>query len=249
MQATLKTAALPASTRLAAAVALAASVAAPAYAQNINVNFTTLDPANGSFVTCTGTGGRDRCATGPGNAMSFTTGGLTVLATGLTRSSTGAPSNAVATQDHNGTAALPWIGLGVYAAGSITTSTDQIGNNDVLKLDFGSQMVSLKSLQFYNASHGTTFDTSSKWGLSLTAPTAGGTFTQHVFGANGLNDIPDIQGKTFYLYGLGSSANNQFYVGGVTVSAVPEPGTLGLMAAGLGVVSMVARRRKALVRG
>jgi hypothetical protein len=248
MQATLKTAALPASTRLAAAVALAASVAAPAYAQsNVNVNFTTLNPAAGSFVSCTTT---DRCATGPGNAMSFTTGGLTVLATGLTRSSTtGAPSNAVAVQDRNGTTALPWIGLGVYAAGSLTAGTDQIGNNDVLKLDFGSQMVSLKSLQFYNANHGTTFDTSSKWGLSLTAPTAGGTFTQHVFGANGFNDIPDIQGKTFYLYGLGSSTNNQFYVGGVTVSAVPEPGTLGLMAAGLGVVSMVARRRKALVRG
>ena len=246
MQAIRNTAALPVTTRLAAAAALAVSLATPASAQqNVNVNFTTLNPTN-SFVTCSTT---DRCATSPGNSLNFSTGGLTVLATGLTRSSTGAPSNAVAMQDYNGTTALPWIGLGVYAAGNLNAGSDQIGNNDVLKLDFGSQLVSLKSLQFYNSNHGTTFDTSSKWGLSTTAPTAGGTFTQYAFASNGFNDIPDIQGKTFYIYGLGSAANNQFYVGGVTVSAVPEPGTLGLMAAGLGVVSLVSRRRKAMVRG
>jgi hypothetical protein len=246
MGATHKIAALPAWTRLTAAAALAASLAAPASAQNINVNFTTLSPTAGTFVSCTTT---DRCATGPGTAMSFSTGGLTVLATGLTLSKNGTPSNAVAMQDHNGTAALAWTGLGVYEADKIKDKYDQIGDDDVLKLDFGTQLVTLKSLQFYDADHGTKFDTKSKWGLSLTAPTAGGTFTQYTFGANGFNDIPDIQGKTFYLYGLGKDKDNQFYVGGVTVSAVPEPGTLGLMAAGLGVVSMVARRRKGLVRG
>lgn len=247
MQATHKTAALPVITRLAAAAALATSLAAPAFAQqNINVNFTTLNPAASSFVACTTT---DRCATAAGNALSFTTSGLTVTATGFTRSSTGAPNNAIAMQDYNGTPALPWTGLGVYPANNVSASVDQIGANDVLKLDFGSQLVTLKSLQFYDANHGTTFDTNSKWGLSLTAPTAGGTFTQYAFGANGFNDIPDIQGKTFYLYGLGNAANNQFYVGGVTVTPVPEPGTLGLMAAGLGVVGLVSRRRKDLVRG
>jgi hypothetical protein len=109
--------------------------------------------------------------------------------------------------------------------------------------------VTLKSLQFYNGSHGTSFDTTAKWGLSTTAPTAGGTFTQYSFAANGFNDITDIQSKTFYLYGLNSGSTKEFYVGGVTVTPVPEPGTLGLMAAGLGVVGMVSRRRKALVRG
>jgi hypothetical protein len=246
MQATRSTAKLFAPTRLAAAAALAASLAAPAFAQNVNVNFTTLNPTAGTFVSCTTT---DRCATSAGAAMSFTTSGLTVTATGLTRSSNGAPSNAVAMQDYNGTSALPWIGLGVYPAGNLNSGLDNIGTNDVLKLDFGNQLVTLKSLQFYNASHGTSFDTTAKWGLSLTAPTAGGTFTQHAFAANGFNDITDITGKTFYLYGLNSGSTKEFYVGGVTVTAVPEPGTLGLMAAGLGVVGMVSRRRKALVRG
>ena len=245
MTATHKTAALPVSIRLAAAAALAVSLAAPASARDINFDFTTLSPTAGTFVSCTTS---DRCATGPGNAMSFSTDGLTVLATGLTVSEDDPPSKAVAMQDRNGTAALPWTGLGVYEADKIKAKYDQIGEDDVLKLDFGSQLVTLKSLQFYDASRGTKFDTKSKWGLSLTAPTANGTFIQYAFGAAGFNDIPDIQGTTFYLYGLGKDEDNQFYVAGITVSPVPEPGTLGLMAAGLGMLSMVARRRKGLVR-
>jgi hypothetical protein len=245
MQATRSTAKLFAPTRLAAAAALAASLAAPAFAQNVNFNFTNTNPTTGTWVTCNT---NERCATSAGAAMEFQTSGLKVLATGFTRSSTGAPSNGIAMQDYNGTSALPYTGLGVYAAGS-TPGSDNINTNDVLKLDFGNQLVTLKSLQFYNGSHGTSFDTTAKWGLSTTAPTAGGTFTQYSFAANGFNDITDIQSKTFYLYGLNSGSTKEFYVGGVTVTPVPEPGTLGLMAAGLGVVGMVSRRRKALVRG
>jgi hypothetical protein len=181
-----------------------------------------------------------------GNAMSFTTGGLTVLATGLRLSSTGVPSGATAMQDYNGTAALPWIGLGVYPAGSNpATSTDNIGLNDVLKLDFGTQVVSLNSLKFYNGNHAASFDTSGKWGLSTTVPMAGGSFVHYALAANGFNDIPDTRGSTFYIYGLSDSTQKSFYVADITVTPVPEPGTLALMAAGLGVVSGVSRRRKA----
>jgi hypothetical protein len=226
---------------------LAASLAGPASAQTVTFNFTTLDPLAKSFVTCTTT---DRCATGAGNAMSFTTSGMTVLASGLTRSSTGVPTGATVMQDYNGTTAMRWAGLGVYPAGpSPVASTDNIALNDVLKLDFGSQLVSLNSLKFYNGTHGSTFDTSGKWGFSTTAPVAGGSFLQYAFAANGLQDIPDTRASTFYIYGLSDASNRSFYLAEVNVTAVPEPGTLALMAAGLGLVSTVSRRRQAARRG
>lgn len=247
MQATRKTTTLPLARSLAAAGLLAASLAAPAFAQTVNFNFSTLNPAAGTFVTCNTT---ERCATTNGGAMSFSSGGLTVLASGFTRSNTGAASGGIVMQDPNSPTPSPWIGLGVYAAGGTANlGTDQIGLNDVLKLDFGSQLVTLRDLRFYDANHGSSFDTNGKWGLSLTAPVAGSTPTQYSFAANGVNDIPDITGRTFYLYGLSNTANQSFYLGNMNVTAVPEPGTLGLMAAGLGVVGMVSRRRKALVQG
>jgi len=234
-----------------ASVLLAAfcATSAPAWAQNVTFNFTTLDPSARSFVTCTTT---DRCATGPGAAMSFSTGGLTVLASGLRLSNTGVPSGATAMQDFNSNdpSRPRWAGLGVYPAGSNpATSTDNIGLYDVLKLDFGSQLVTLNSLQFYNGSHAASFDTSGKWGLSTTAPVPGGSFLQYAFAANGFNDIPNTHGTTFYLYGLSDSSNKSYYVANINVSAVPEPGTLALMVAGMGVVAGVSRRRKARALG
>lgn len=221
---------------------LAAFCATPGWAQNVTFNFTTLDPSARTFVTCTTT---DRCATGPGNAMSFSTGGLTVLASGLRLSNTGAPSGATVMQDYNGTNTMPWAGLGVYPAGSNpAATTDNIALYDVLKLDFGSQLVTLNSLQFYNGSHAASFDTSGKWGLSTTAPVPGGSFLQYAFAANGFNDIPNTRGSTFYLYGLSDAGNRSFYVANINVTAVPEPGTLALMVAGMGVVAGVSRRRK-----
>lgn len=232
---------------LAAAALLAAPLAGPAFAQTVSFNFTTLDPAAKTFVTCTTT---DRCANGAGNAMSFTTGGLTVLASGLRLSNTGVPTGATVMQDYNGTNTLPWTGLGVYPAGSNpVTSTDNVGLYDVLKLDFGNQLVTLNSLKFYNGTHAASFDTSGKWGLSTGTLVTNGSFVQYAFAANGFNDIPNTTGSTFYIYGTSDATNKSFYVADISVTAVPEPGTLGLMAAGMGVVSLVSRRRKAREAG
>lgn len=189
-------------------------------------------------MTCTTT---DRCATANGAAMNFTAGGLTVAASGWTRSATGATSGAIAMQDSNG--GSTWAGLGVYPAGtSFNTAQDNIQNNDVLKLDFGTKLVKLTTLSLGN--HGATFDTAGKWGFSLSAPAAGTTPTQFSFTANGAIDIPDVVGSTFYFYGLSDTANRTFYLSSIDVTPVPEPGTLGLMAAGLGMVSMAARQRR-----
>ncbi|MFM7534109.1 MAG: PEP-CTERM sorting domain-containing protein [Rubrivivax sp.] len=252
MQATSQRNLLSLARTLAAAGVLAASMATPAFAQSpVNLNFTTLNPTAGTFASCTTT---DRCAASGGTisagaAMRFTTGGLTVNATGLTRGTT--VTNATAVQDYNGTTALPWIGLGVYPTSNITAGVDQVGLNDVLKLDFGTQLVRLTGLQFYNSNHGTTFDAGNWVGLSTTAPTGTGTPTNtFAFGVNGATTLATaVTGTTFYLYGLSNDAQKAYYVGGLTVTPVPEPGTLGLMAAGLGVVAMVSRRRRALVQG
>jgi hypothetical protein len=221
-----------------AALACLTLAGSPALAQSVNFDFKTLNPASSSFVTCTTT---DRCATAAGGALSFTAGGLTLAASGWTRSGTGAPVAAIAMQDYNG--GSTWAGLGVYPAGAYTSSQDNIQNNDVLKLDFGSRVVTLKDLTLYN--HGATFDTTGKWGFSLTAPTAGSTPQQFSFTANGAIDIPDATGSTFYFYGLSDASNRTFYLSSMNVTAVPEPGTLGLLGAGLAAVSFVSRRRRA----
>ncbi|MEN9416601.1 MAG: hypothetical protein RI988_221 [Pseudomonadota bacterium] len=214
-----------------------------ALAQSVTFNFTTLNPAADTFVTCTVT---DRCATDAGAALRFSTQGLTVNASGLTRSATGASSAAVAVQDYNGTSTLPWVGLGVYRAGTpYDSSTDNIRLDDVLKLDFGSSVVTLNTLSFLNAGHAASFDTAGTWGLSLTAPAAGSSVQTYSFTGNGVTTFSTgITGSTFYFHGLSDAADRQFYLSSIQVTAVPEPGSLAMLASGLLTVAWVARRRR-----
>ena len=52
-------------------------------------------------------------------------------------------------------------------------------------------------------------------------------------------------GRTFS-FEFGGARPDQFYLGGVVVSAVPEPETYAMMLLGLGALSLFARRRRAV---
>ena len=59
----------------------------------------------------------------------------------------------------------------------------------------------------------------------------------------------NVHGSAAGLFSLelkGSATKGGNYFGGVTVSAVPEPETYGMMLAGLGLMGFVARRRKSV---
>lgn len=53
-----------------------------------------------------------------------------------------------------------------------------------------------------------------------------------------------VDSAPFTVVLVGTPGRNAIYSGEITVSLVPEPGTYALLAAGLGVVGLVARRRR-----
>lgn len=59
--------------------------------------------------------------------------------------------------------------------------------------------------------------------------------------------VPHLVADSYYLL-VNGTVRNDFagnYVGSVTVSAVPEPATYGMLLGGMGIVGWLARRRKA----
>ena len=226
--------------KLFAAAALAAALVPAGAATFDFANLKYNNGINSGFLPTDGiacTGG-DLCSSNVDGGMR--NGDLTISSVGITVAATGQFNNAVAAavQDHeNGYSAQNKIGagLGVYHQ-SGNTSDDNITVGETLIMSF-SQLVHLTGISLRSEGHNV-----SGW-------TANSTFLFN--GANrllpiGSGDIAlDLTGTQFtFAYGGGSA--DQFYLSGLTATAVPEPGTMALMLAGLAAVGFTARRRRAV---
>jgi hypothetical protein len=160
-------------------------------------------------------------------ALTYTQGGIQVVATGTY-------NNAVAAvvQDHeNGYVAHSiGAGLGVYHI-SGNTSDDNVTAGERLTLTFD-RLVNLSSIELRSEGHNTT-----GW-LTGASFLFNGASTLLQGTMSGLN----LTGTTF-TFAYGGTNADQFYLGAVTVSAVPEPGAFAMLVAGLGMLGCVARRR------
>ena len=226
------------------ALAAAAALSGPASASPaITFDFSDLKHAGGGagdllpsevlnsgYWKCTG---GDLCSSDIdhghfGGDLKYTVAGLTATATGFYHGHL-----VTAMQDHEG----GWdpqrhigAGLGVYHEAH-DNSDDNITKGETLKLTF-SQVVTLT-------------------GLSLRADGHTGNFeenTTFLLDGHSLKLSHDINNLsltgTEFTFSYGGRKADQFYLGGVTVSPVPEPETGAMLVAGLGLLGWSARRRK-----
>jgi hypothetical protein len=166
-----------------------------------------------------------------GGDLTFTNGGITVLATGTHM---GSAASAVQDSTKNWTASNG-AGLGVYHRQG-DSSDDNITFNEVLMMTFD-QVVKVTRIDLRAEGH------------NFTGWTNGATFllngTQSALPkGTGYIDV-DMTGQVF-TFGFDNQGRvpDQFYLSAMTVQAVPEPGTYAMLLAGLGALGFVARRRK-----
>ena len=167
-----------------------------------------------------------------GGDLKYTSGGITTTATGY-YFDLGIWNQVTAIQDHeNHYNALNHIGagLGVYHL-TDDGRDDNVTANEKLILTFDTA-VRLNALSLRSEGHRTTW-------------TPGATFL-----VNGVNTVlaGDINGLdivgTEFVFDFGGDHPDQFYLGGMTISAVPEPSIYALLFAGLGAMCLIGNRRK-----
>lgn len=209
-------------------------------------NFTTLTPVSGGStgvgsgaVGCGFNSLKDIC----GTAMTFAQGTLSVTATGSYKGlSMNGQTPVRVVQDHwytdtKGTRRTSddverYVGLGVYHKINYT-SDDNVTNHEMLTLTFN-QEVTLTGLNFRQEGHDAFSNSTNKtFSFNGDSKKLGGSIS-------GLS----VTGTTF-TFGYGGDCPDQFYLSGMTVTAVPEPETYAMLLAGLGLMGAVARRRKA----
>ncbi len=182
-----------------------------------------------------------------GGDLQYTVNGITATATGYyDRSFTNGVLGTVASvvQDHEDNYSAKnniGAGLGVYHKTG-DTSDDNVTAGETLKLTF-SKVVTLSAISLRSDGHNTTnFDAGSTFMLNGNSLKLAGTpnlgtqpLTGTVFTFAFDNSIK--HGTTYN--------GDQFYLAGMTVSAVPETETWAMMVGGLGLLGFVARRRRA----
>ena len=184
-------------------------------------------------VACTG---GDLCSSNVGagafgDDLTFSLGGITVHATG---SFNGTAAAVVQDATANWTA-TNGAGLGVYHAGPVNNSDDNITTGETLTLTF-EQAVNLSAIGLRSDGHNFT-----NWADNSTF-LFDGVQTALPKGTGFIGDL-DKSG-TVFSFAYGGNKPGQFYLSSVTVTPVPEPETLALMLSGIGFVGFMARRRR-----
>jgi hypothetical protein len=188
-------------------------------------DFTSLTHSSGD-TGCGFNSGSDIC----GTSLTFAQGSISVTATASYDGASEYNNVSVkVVQDYNGTSPR-YVGLGVYHKIN-DTSDDNITSKELLTLTFN-QVVTLTGLNFRAEGHGVYDSKNTTFLLNGTGQTLAGSIT-------GLS----YTGTTF-TFGYGGNKPYQYYLSGMTVTAVPEPETYAMLLAGLGLVGGIARRRK-----
>jgi hypothetical protein len=142
-------------------------------------------------------------------------------------------------QDHiaSGEKTQGGAGLGVYHQSGIT-SDDNITTGETLKMSFN-QTVYLSNFGLRAEGH------TANWGTnpgSFQYRSEG--MTNWITQTLAANVAPKLTGKVFYFRDVSPNAADQFYLGTMSVTAVPEPESYAMLIAGLGLVASIVRRRK-----
>jgi PEP-CTERM motif len=199
---------------------------------NVNVGFLPTDG-----VACSG---GDLCSSNIATALN---GDLTFLKDGITVFATASYNGGVAAvvQDHeNGRnfAAGLGAGLGVYHKKN-DNSDDNITVGESLSIRFD-QDVTLGNVYLRSEGHNTTWANGATFLLNGQQTALTGTLDTHnLFVQKGTEVTFAFNGNPTQ-----GMTGDQFYLGGMSVTAVPEPGTYALLLVGLAVTGAAARRKR-----
>lgn len=232
---------------LAASALLAAT--APAFAAVAVFDFSNLEYVGGhntgllpseslgsGYWGCTG---GDICSSNidghghtQGGNLVYTVNGISATATAQYQSHA-QWRDATVVQDHeNGYSAASKIGagLGVYhEAGD--SSDDNITRGEKLTLTFAGP-VTLSAVMLRSDGHDTSWSRNATFLLNGTSYKLSDTIA------------PAALTGSVFTFQFGGAKPDQFYLGGMTVSAVPEPSSYAMLLAGVGLMGFIARRRK-----
>ncbi len=174
------------------------------------------------------------------SSMIFTSNGIAVTATSQVRNQSSHNDHDRDGDEHNGGFAYldrGDAGLGVckhlHNTQCSPSSDDNVTFGEILQLTFD-QEVSLNTVFFKNAGHGTTFGGDFK--LSVDAGDWDTLSLAYEFDANRI-------GTTFEFYNFNGGSGAEFYINKLSVNAVPIPAAIWLFGTGLLGMVAVARRK------